>query len=77
MALSADGTQIAFVANRERTPMLWVRALDSAESRVLDGTEGASYPFWSADGRTLGEGIAAMEAIAARCSETIDAGQGR
>jgi serine/threonine protein kinase len=54
VALSADGTQIAFVANRERTPMLWVRALDSAESRVLDGTEGASYPFWSPDGRTLG-----------------------
>ena len=34
--------------------MLWVRALDSVESRVLPGTEGASYPFWSPDGRTLG-----------------------
>ena len=54
VALSADGTQIAFVANRERTPMLWVRALDGVESRVLAGTEGASYPFWSPDGRTLG-----------------------
>ena len=54
VALSADGTQIAFVANRERTPMLWVRALDGTESRVLEGTEGASYPFWSPDGRTLG-----------------------
>ena len=54
VALSADGTLIAFVANRERTPMLWVRALDGTESRVLEGTEGASYPFWSPDGRTLG-----------------------
>jgi Tol biopolymer transport system component len=54
VALSADGTQLAFVANRERTPMLWVRALASAENRVLDGTEGATYPFWSPDGRTLG-----------------------
>jgi serine/threonine protein kinase len=54
VALSADGTQIAFVANRERTPMLFVRALDGTESRVLEGTEGASYPFWSPDGRTLG-----------------------
>ncbi len=54
VALSADGTLIAFVANRERIPMLWVRGLDSAESRVLEGTEGASYPFWSPDGRTLG-----------------------
>ena len=54
VALSADGTQIAFVANRERTPMLWVRALDGTESKVLEGTEGASYPFWSPDGRALG-----------------------
>jgi serine/threonine protein kinase/Tol biopolymer transport system component len=54
VALSADGTLIAFVANRERTPMLWVRALDGTENRVLEGTEGASYPFWSPDGRTLG-----------------------
>ena len=37
VALSADGTQIAFVANRERMPMLWVRALDGAESRDARG----------------------------------------
>jgi serine/threonine protein kinase/Tol biopolymer transport system component len=53
VALSADGTQLAFVANHDRTPMLWVRALGGAESRLLAGTGGASYPFWSPDGRTL------------------------
>jgi serine/threonine protein kinase len=31
-----------------------VRSLDSSEARVLPGTEGASSPFWSPDGRSIG-----------------------
>src|SRR2546428_5462429 len=54
MALSADGTQIAFVANNDRVPVLWVRSLDALENRALPGTEGASAPFWSPDDRTIG-----------------------
>ena len=53
-ALSPDGTQIAFVANQDRVPVLWVRSLDAIENRALPGTEGASLPFWSPDGRTIG-----------------------
>ena len=53
-ALSVDGTQLAFIANRDRVPVVWVRALDAGESRPLPGTEGASFPFWSPDGRSLG-----------------------
>jgi serine/threonine protein kinase len=54
VALSADGTQLAYIAYRDRIPMLWLRALDGTESRALAGSEGASSPFWSPDGRTLG-----------------------
>ncbi len=54
VALSPDGTQIAFVANQDRVPMLWVRALDAMENRVLPGTQGARFPFWSSDGHTIG-----------------------
>jgi Tol biopolymer transport system component len=54
VALSPDGTQIAFVANQNRVPMLWVRSLDDIESRALSGTDGASYPFWSPDGHSIG-----------------------
>ena len=50
VALSADGSLIAFVANRERTPMLWVRALDGAESRVLEGLKAPAIP----SGRLMG-----------------------
>jgi Tol biopolymer transport system component len=54
IALSPDGTQLAFVANRDRVPMLWVRSLDDIENRPLSGTEGATFPFWSPDGRSIG-----------------------
>ncbi len=53
-ALSVDGTQLAFIANRDRVPVVWVRSLAAGESRPLPGTEGASFPFWSPDGRSLG-----------------------
>jgi len=54
MALSPDGTQITFVANQDRVPVLWLRSLDALENRALPGTAGASFPFWSPDGRTIG-----------------------
>jgi Tol biopolymer transport system component/tRNA A-37 threonylcarbamoyl transferase component Bud32 len=54
MAMSPDGAQIAFVANQNRVPVLWVRALDAIENRALPGTEGARFPFWSPEGRTIG-----------------------
>ena len=53
VALSPDGTRIAYVANRDRVPMLWVRALNALEGQPLPGTERASMPFWSPDGRTV------------------------
>ena len=53
VALSPDGTLLAFVANRDHVPMLWVRTLNALENRAIAGTEGASFPFWSPDGREV------------------------
>ena len=53
-ALSDDGRQLAFVAMSEGTQRLWVRVLDQVTAQPLAGTEGASYPFWSPDGRAIG-----------------------
>jgi serine/threonine protein kinase len=52
MALSADGSMLAFVSPDENSqlPMLFVQRIGSSETRRLPGTEGASYPFWSPDG---------------------------
>jgi eukaryotic-like serine/threonine-protein kinase len=52
--LSPQGDKIAFVAHSGETKLLWVRSLSSDSAQLLDGTEGASHPFWSPDGHFLG-----------------------
>jgi hypothetical protein len=54
LALSPDGRAIAFVATDEGPSRLWLRRLDSVSARPLPGTDGAYYPFWSPDNRSLG-----------------------
>jgi Tol biopolymer transport system component len=54
-ALSPDGTRLVFVAALANEPsQLWVRPLDSLHPEPLPGTEGAEYPFWSANGNSVG-----------------------
>jgi Tol biopolymer transport system component len=53
--MSPDGSTIAFVASDESgMAHVWLRSLGSEQTRVVAGTEGASFPFWSPDGRHLG-----------------------
>jgi eukaryotic-like serine/threonine-protein kinase len=52
--ISPDGRRVAFTAVFGGTKRIWVRALDSIAPSALEGTEDASYPFWSPDGRSLG-----------------------
>ena len=55
VALSPDGTRMAFVAVDSRgAPLVWVRSLGKLTPDVIDGTEGASFPFWSPDSRSIG-----------------------
>jgi eukaryotic-like serine/threonine-protein kinase len=52
--LSPDGRELAFVASdASGESRIWIRPLNSLEPRRLEGSEGASYPFWSPDGRFL------------------------
>ncbi len=54
-AVSPDGRQLAFVATSDGSvSRLWIRALDQTQAQPLTGTDGASYPFWSPDSRTVG-----------------------
>ena len=55
VAISPDGTRVAFTTvSADGKRQLWVRDLDSVTARALPGADGASLPFWSPDGRSLG-----------------------
>lgn len=54
-ALSPDSQMIAFVARGGAgDTSLWLRPLASVDARQLAGTDGAAFPFWSPDSRTIG-----------------------
>jgi len=54
-AISPDGKRLAFVAaDADGKQELWVRPLDAVTAQPLAGTDGASWPFWSPDGKYLG-----------------------
>jgi eukaryotic-like serine/threonine-protein kinase len=55
VAVSPDGKTLAFSAVDEKgITNLWVRPLDGVQATMLQGTEDATYPFWSPDGKYLG-----------------------
>jgi serine/threonine-protein kinase len=54
VALSPDGTHLAYVARQDSTQQLYLRAMDSLESKLIPGTEEAVDPFFSPDGQWLG-----------------------
>ena len=53
--LSPDGLRISFSADSsDGRHLLWVQSLSGQSAQSLDGTEGASFPFWSPDSRSIG-----------------------
>ena len=56
LALSPDGQRLVFAAAGDdgKGQQLWLRSMDSLTIQVLAGTNGATYPFWSPDGRYVG-----------------------
>jgi eukaryotic-like serine/threonine-protein kinase len=54
VALSPDGTHLAYVARQSGTQQIYLRSMDSPEARPVPGTEEALNPFFSPDGQWLG-----------------------
>ena len=55
VSVSPDGQSLAAVAltGPGSPPVLWIRQLRSIAATVVRGSEGANYPFWSPDGRSV------------------------
>jgi serine/threonine protein kinase len=55
VAFSPDGRILAYGARgSDGRVQLWLRPLDALAAHALPGTDGASYPFWSPDSRSIG-----------------------
>ena len=53
-AISPDGHYVVFSANNSANgTQLYLRPLDSTTAQALPGTEGAMFPFWSPDSRSI------------------------
>jgi eukaryotic-like serine/threonine-protein kinase len=55
MAVAPDGRTVAAIGRQEseRAKTLWLYELGSRRGRNLPDTDGADFPFWSPDGRSL------------------------
>ena len=56
LAISPDGKTIAIVAysSQVNDSAIWTYEVGSQQTHLLEGTQGAAYPFWSPDGNYLG-----------------------
>jgi serine/threonine-protein kinase len=53
VAMTPDGSQIAYVATRGGRPQLFVRSMDNTDPVQIPGTADATSPFFSPDGRWI------------------------
>ena len=54
LVISPDGSQIAYVASQSGVQQLFLKLINSLESRPVAGTEGSQMPFFSPDSQWLG-----------------------
>ena len=54
VAVSPDGSYIAYVGRQGNSQQIYLRALDNLQANPIPGTEGAVSPFFSPDGKWVG-----------------------
>ncbi len=80
--ISPDGTSLAFAARDDKGKiLLYVRSLSDLGAHPLPGTDDATYPFWSPDGREIGffaQGkVRRIQANGGPVQDVCDASNGR
>ena len=81
-SISPDGSKVVFAGSDSLSRKgLWVLSLSTNETKALAGTDNAQYPFWSADGRSIGffaDGkVKTIDAMGGPAIEVADAPFGR
>jgi Tol biopolymer transport system component len=81
-AISPDGRAVVFVAADSSGAVgLWVRPIGSLAAQTMSGTDNATFPFWSPDGRFVGffaDGKLKKVAVSGGAPEVLcDAADGR
>jgi serine/threonine protein kinase/Tol biopolymer transport system component len=69
--ISPDGRIAAFIGMVKGKAALWVRPLDATNARLIQGSEGATRPFWSPDSRSIAFGAGNVLFHADLSRETI------
>ncbi|MGB9243150.1 MAG: protein kinase, partial [Candidatus Acidiferrales bacterium] len=83
LALSSDGYTLAMIAYSAEANnyVVWVYGIGARRTSWLGGTQGASYPFWSPDGKFIGffaDGkLKKVDVAGGRVQELCDAPNGR
>lgn len=52
--VSPDGRYVVYAASVNGVTQLWLQSLESEVPQPMTGTDGATYPFWSPDSRSVG-----------------------
>ncbi|MEO5937367.1 MAG: protein kinase, partial [Terriglobales bacterium] len=52
--VSPDGNYVVYGASVNGVNQLWLQSMDSETPMPMTGTEAATFPFWSADSRSIG-----------------------
>jgi serine/threonine-protein kinase len=73
IALSPDGSQLAFIGENAGTRRLYLRNLVESTATVVAGTEGAASPFFSPDGAWIGFFTEHLMKVSARGGAAIAA----
>ncbi len=83
MAIAPNGHTVAVVGDRESggKSALWFYEIGSREAKSVPNTDGASFPFWSPDGRSVGffaEGkLKRLDIVGGQIQTLCDASSGR
>jgi Tol biopolymer transport system component len=53
VVISPDGAHVVYSVIEGAQTRLWLRSMESGEAKVIAGTEGGTFPFWSPDSRNI------------------------